>query len=142
MERPHLTTALVFAMLMIGCDGTNDPAAPPGEPVTWNEPYAPPSPGGGSSNLSVAGFVLEASEACIIGARVEVIDGPRKGDSFVQTRCGFWDYGADLGYSFHGLPPKPVTLRATADGYDPAEIVASPTNPYQYTTYIVLTRKE
>lgn len=141
MERLRFTPALVLAMLAIGCDGTSDPAAPPIVP-TWDEPYAPRPSGGGLSNLSVAGFVLEASEACIIGARVEVMDGPRQGDSFVQTRCGFWDYGADLGYSFNGLPAKPVTLRATADGYKPAEIVATPTNPYQYTTYITLTRTQ
>ena len=24
--------------------------------------------------------------------------------AFIQTVCGFWDYGEDLGYSFHNLP--------------------------------------
>ena len=140
MTHHRLIPALVLVVLLIGCDGTHDPAAPPSG-LTWDEPYAPPTQGGGSSNLSVAGFVIEADESCIIGARVEVIDGPRKGASFVQTKCGFWDYG-DIGYVFNGLPGGPVTLRATAEGYRTADKVGTPTNPYQYTTYIVLTRNE
>jgi hypothetical protein len=138
MQRLSLTAA-ALAALLIGCDVASDPAAPPSDPVTWNEPYAP---GGGSSNLSIAGFVIDESEQCIIGALVQVVDGPRKGASFVQTVCGFWDYGENLGYSFHGLPGQPVTLRATAEGYRTAEVVGTPTNPFQYRTFIILTKSQ
>ena len=144
--------ALVLGVLLIGCDGTSDPAAPhpgPSNPVTPTTPPQPepinpvnppaPSP---SANNSIAGFVIDASESCIVGARVEVIDGPLAGASFVQTKCGFWDYGADIGYAFNGLPGKPVTLRATAEGYKTAEVVGTPTNPYSYTTYIILTKTQ
>jgi hypothetical protein len=140
MKHLGLIPTLVCAVLLIGCDGTSNPAAAPIVPATWPEPHTPPK--AGSGHLSIAGFVLDASESCIVGARVEVIDGPLKGESFVQTKCGFWDYGADLGYSFNGLPEQPVTLRATASGYKTAEITVMPTNPYQYTTYIVLTRTQ
>ncbi len=138
MIRIGLTPALVLAMLVTGCDGASDPAAPPPEPVTWTQP----SPGNGSGYLAVAGFVIDASEACIVGARVEVMDGPRKGESFVQTKCGFWDYGADIGYAFQGLPHQPVLLRATANGYKTADVVGTPTMPYQYTTYIVMKKNQ
>ena len=75
-------------------------------------------------------------------ARVELIDGPQAGAVFVQTVCGYWDYGEDLGYSFSGLPLGiPVTLRATATGYKPAQIQVTPTNPYSYTNWIVLTKE-
>ena len=90
---------------------------------------------------AVAGFVLSANDDCIIGAKVVVVDGVRAGASFTQTVCGIWDYGSDLGYSFVNLPiGTPVTLRATADGFTAKEITALPRNPYQYTTYIRLTK--
>ena len=70
-----------------------------------------------------------------------MMDGPRAGDSFLQTVCGFWDYGEDLGYSFNDLPIGiTVTLRASAIGYRSVELRATPTNPYQYTTMIRLTK--
>jgi hypothetical protein len=73
---------------------------------------------------------------------VQLVDGPQAGAVFLQTVCGFWDYGEDLGYSFHNLPFATYTLRASADGYESAEIHATPSNPYQYTTMIVLKKKQ
>jgi hypothetical protein len=71
-----------------------------------------------------------------------MVDGPQAGAVFVQTVCGFWDYGEDLGYSFHGLPfGVTVTLRATADGYKTAETRGVATNPYQYTTMLTLVKE-
>jgi hypothetical protein len=92
---------------------------------------------------SIAGFVIDKSDECIIGARVEMIDGPQAGAVFVQTVCGFWDYGEDLGYSFHKLPVgASITLRATAAGYKMAETRGWATNPYQYTTMVTLVKEE
>jgi hypothetical protein len=88
---------------------------------------------------TVAGFVLTEADECIIGAQVEVVDGPRAGSRVTQTTCGFWDYGIENGYAFTFSSGEAVTFRATAAGYKPAQIRAFPTNPYQYTTYIVLT---
>ncbi len=140
MKRLLLCPAIILAVFLVGCDGGSDPAAP-SEPVTWTDPYSRPLEGG-TGHLAIAGFVIDASEECIVGARVEVIDGPRAGASFVQTKCGFWDYGADIGYSFQGLPHQPVLLRATANGYKTADVVGTPAMPYQYTTYIVMTKNQ
>ena len=115
----------------------------PTYPITTEPPTNTPTPQPPIAAIgSIAGFVIDADEQCIIGARVEMIDGPQAGKSFVQTVCGFWDYGADLGYSFHNLPAGvAVTIRATAEGYKPAEKTAVPTNPFQYTTMIVVTKE-
>lgn len=125
--RTSIVGAIVCASFLTGCKDAFEPVAPPTDPT----------------NGSIAGFVIDESDQCIIGARVELIDGPQAGAVFVQTVCGFWDYGADLGYSFHDLPfGIPVTVRATAEGYESANRRVAPTNPYSYTTIIVLTKKQ
>jgi hypothetical protein len=98
---------------------------------------------GTTSAASLAGFVIDAAEHCINGARLELIDGPRAGAVIVQEgECDFWGYG-DGGYSFNDLPlGVPATIRATASGYQSAEVRAVPTNPYSYTTMIVLTKEQ
>ena len=120
------------------------PLPPPPPPAPPAPPAPPPPPPGASTAIaSVAGFVIDESDQCIIGARVELIDGLRAGAVFVQTVCGFWDYGEDLGFSFHDLPSGiPVTLRATAKGYKSADKRVTPTNTYSYTTMIVLTKEQ
>ena len=136
--RMSVVGALVGAALLTGCMDLAEPVARPRDPTTTT---APPSSAPQTSIGSVAGFVIDESDQCIIGARVVLIDGPRAGAVFVQTVCGFWDYGENLGYSFHDLTiGVPVTVRATATGYMPAERRALPSNPYSYTTMIVLTR--
>ena len=136
-----LIFALLYAPLLSGCSDASEQRFP--TYPTSIEPTVPavtptPQPAIGS----IAGFVIDAFDECIIGARVEMIDGPQAGTSFVQTVCGFWDYGDDLGYSFHNLPLGiTVTIRATAEGYKSSEISAFATNPYQYTTMILLTKE-
>jgi hypothetical protein len=113
----------------------------------FESPTSPPSgtqpPATGTSG-SVAGFVLDASNQCIGGARVEVVDGPRAGSAIVQTACAFWDYteGEGNGYVFHNLPlGTKTTIRATAPGYKPAELQVSAGSSYSYNTNIVLTKE-
>jgi len=144
LARASVLGALVCAALLLGCQNAAEPVAQPTKPTTATPPPTPPpTPSAPSTTGSIAGFVIDKSEQCIIGARVEMIDGPRAGDVFVQTVCGFWDYGDDLGYSFHDLPLGiPVTVRATAQGYRPADRRVAPTNPYSYTTMIVLTKEQ
>ena len=132
--------ALVCIAGLTGCNDTKESVALPlpTDPTT-STPLTPAQ----SLTGSIAGFVIDKSEQCIMGARVQMIDGPRAGEVFVQNVCGFWDYGEDLGFSFHGLPSgTPVTVRATADGYTPANISATPSNPFSYTTMIVLAQKQ
>lgn len=149
-----LAGALVCAAALGGCVDAGDPLGPGSDPIGATQPARPGTdpvtgrPGGGTPRGqlhvgTIAGFVIDESDECIMGARVELVDGPQAGAVFVQTVCGFWDYGHDLGYSFHGLPTgAPLTVRATAEGYRSAETRAAPTSPYSYTTMIVLTRDQ
>jgi hypothetical protein len=136
--RKTVLAALISAVLLTGCTDATDPKVLPPDPEIPLVPIEPNAPVYGS----IAGFVIDESDDCIIGARVELIGGLQPGPVFVQTVCGFWDYGADLGFSFHNLPNGTAfTIRATAPGYELAERIAAPSNPYSYTTMIVL-RKE
>jgi hypothetical protein len=107
------------------------PVAPTPDP----EPYTPTG--------SIAGFVLDESEQCIVGARVELRVDETHSNVFTQTVCaGFWDYLPNQGFAFHELPLGAVfTLRATAPGYRQGEARASAMNPFQYTTYITLEKE-
>lgn len=135
MKSTHAVLILVLAVACSSCElptsattGAQPPPAGAQPPTTYG---------------TIAGFVIDESDQCVIGARVELINGPRAGTAFVQTVCGFWDYGDDIGYSFHDLPVgMSVTVRATAQGYKPAEMTAAPTNPYSYTNLIVLTKEQ
>jgi hypothetical protein len=123
--RTSILGVLVCAAFLTGCDGGSEPVGP----IT-------PGP---QLKGAIAGQVIDESAECIIGARVELIDGPQAGAVFVQTSCG-WDYST--GYLFSGLPRGlTMTVRATAKGYLPAETLARPTNPSSYTTMIVLKKE-
>ena len=135
-----IVSAVIFAALLNGCNEAREPVAPPGERGTATQPLTPgPQPSIGA----IAGFVMDESDQCIIGARVELIDGPRAGAAFVQGQCYVWGNVGDDGYSFTGLPAGLfVTVRATAKGYKTAEKSAKAANPYSYTTLIVLTKEQ
>jgi len=133
-----LTYALLIFVLAVACSRselTTGPATAPALSPEGSQPIA--------TDGTIAGFVIDRSDQCIIGARVELIDGPRAVAAFVQTVCGFWDYGEDIGYSFHNLPiGMAVTVRAAATGYKPAEVRGVASMPYSYTTMIVLTKEQ
>jgi hypothetical protein len=138
LTRASILGAIVSLALLSGCKGAPEPAAP----FVDSTPLAG-QPASHDTGGSIGGFVIDAAEHCIDGARLELIDGPRAGAAIVQGgECDFWDYGDD-GYSFHDLPlGVPATIRATATGYQSAEVRAVPTNPYSNTTMIVLTREQ
>jgi hypothetical protein len=72
-------------------------------------------------------MVIEAggSGVCILGARVEVmVAGTHVQGATITNPCDVWDVG---GLFFNDLPRGvEVTLRASAAGYLPREIVMTP----------------
>lgn len=138
--RTSILGALFCAAFLTGCDGASEPVGPltPARPSAPDPQPITPEP---QHNGSIAGFVINQSGECIVGARVELIDGPQAGAVFAQTYCDVWGYGDDNGYSFHDLPLGNTTVRATAKGYLDAEITVVPTSSYSYTTMIVLKRE-
>jgi hypothetical protein len=128
--------APALAAVLIGCA---DASAPIGSTYAT----AATSPLARSATGSIAGFVIDDAENCIVGARIEVVDGTQAGSRFTQTMCGFWDYGEDNGFAFHDLTADvPVTITASADGYTSRTIEAMPANPYSYSIMIVLTKRK
>ena len=141
----HSVGLLFCAVVWTGC-GDGDWSTP--APIILTDPTTSP-------RASIAGFVREEGagfvfngDQCLIGARVEMIDGPHAGAVSVQTECEPW-YDSFPGYYFLDLPfGIPVTLRASAKGYTPTEIRAVPANlPVPswdarfYTTTILLTKE-
>ena len=138
----QLRTSVLFAVacaaLVTGCVDASDVVTPRPKPSNTSPP---PDIQPGMANVSIAGFVIDESSQCIIGARVELMDGPKAGVFFVQTECDFWS-GGDQGYYFGGLPHGiPVTLRATGTGFKPSDTIVTPTNTQiAPTTMITLAR--
>jgi hypothetical protein len=127
--RTSILGALVCAALLTGCSGASEPVAPLTDPPT-------------PTNAMIEGFVVDEFHQCVPGARVELIDGPQAGAVSVQSSCDFWGYGPNNGYSFHSLTfGIPVTVRATAKGYQPAEKRATPTNRWVEMTMMVLAKE-
>lgn len=111
---PTLSAAVV--LLLLGCNGES-PTSPTAQP---------PSPVARMGVVS--GNVHTTTGACLVGAVVEVMDGPRAGARFTQTACqGAFDYGDD-GYSFRDLPSDVnVRLRASKAGYQSQELTVNAT---------------
>jgi hypothetical protein len=109
-----LLSLLVVAM---GCQEDRLPTDPGGRIVpipTPGPPTAgPPTAQGGPG---IAGVVLgEQDRRCLVGATVELLDGPLAGHHQIQNDCGGHYM---LGFRFVGLPPDmPVTVRASMPGY-------------------------
>jgi len=115
---------ILAAFTLSACSGESGPNAPavPNAPT----PHAPPAaPASGRTFLW--GMVVDASGACIAGAKVLVIEGQRAGESLTQTTpCSVWDYGN--GFYFEDLIPGiPMTLRVSAPGYADLERTVTPT---------------
>jgi len=106
--------ALLATMFLPGCTEAA-PSAP-----------SPLPQGGGSSQTSVWGKVIEESGSCILNARIEVVQGQRLGETMTQdTPCGYWDYAG--GFEFKNLTPGiGMTLRASAPGYVAKDVTVVP----------------
>lgn len=135
VHKRSIVGTLAFAAILCACSETSSSGGP-------TSPEAPAAQPPMSTVGAIAGFVLDESRDCVIGARIEMVDGPGAGTAFVQTYCHFWGYESDNGYSFVNLPVgSRITIRASAKGYKASEITAIAANPYQYTTDIVLSRE-
>ena len=105
------TACVLLAMSFAAC--SRNVELPTG-PTTSTEPPSSSTVGG------IGGYVFAVSDgACLVGARVEVADGPKAGEALVQKDCPFGDA---YGYSFNDLPINTLmTIRASAPGYKPVE---------------------
>lgn len=92
----------------------------------------PPPQGTGG----IGGYVFAGSDGnCLVGARIELVDGPRAGEAIQQTACPFGDA---YGYYFRDLALNTrVTFRASAPGYKTAEFNALPQIQVRQTNFIL-----
>lgn len=110
---PHFFSGVMISLLLLGCNG--------------NSPTEPPLPPPATTGF-VSGTILVNTGACLPGAVVEILDGPRAGDRVTQNQCGgAWD-GAPPGFSFTSVPVSvPVRVRASKQGYRSKEETFLPT---------------
>jgi len=109
---PRQIVAAMAVLLTISCNGES-PTAPTAQPPT----------GAVSPASFVSGVVFSSSGACVPGAVVELLDGPKAGLKSTQKDC---DVAGDGGYVFRDLPNIPVRVRASRDGYQSQENTIPP----------------
>ena len=80
-----------------------------GESRQLTSPVTPSSNAPSVPLQSLSGYVSDTAFRAVAGARVDVVDGPQSGMSFVSDAVGQ--------FSYVGTFTTPVTLRATKDGY-------------------------
>ena len=129
---------LLCIALASGCTGESQPTGP-GDPPASSQPPAAPAPPPPAEGASITGFIVDESGECIIGARVQVVDGPKAGTDYTQTQCDWWELG--YGFYFVGLPSAvPMTLRASAAGYRTVDAMLILTRSGSSDAIIVLER--
>jgi len=102
VQRISKAFGLLLLAIMCGCG--KDQAALPSAPSPT--PAAPAVP---QQNLS--GYVSDTASRTVGGVKIDVVDGPRAGTSIVS--------GANGMFALNGDFSKPVTIRASKDGYIP-----------------------
>jgi hypothetical protein len=121
MRNARLSFAGVAAVvLLLSCNGESPTAPTVMQPVP---PAGQPVPPAATTGI-VWGTVYQKSGACILGATVEMLDGPQAGARLIQNVCGgYWDDSGEPGYLFRELPPNTdVRLRAAKEDYRSQEI--------------------
>jgi len=108
---PCVTTASAAAVLSLffcACDGGRNPASPSAVPETQ-------APSSATQTYNVAGIIRQSAAApdVLPDVRIEVIDGPDAGRFTMSD--------ADGRYVLSGLAAGMLRLRATRNGYAPAE---------------------
>jgi hypothetical protein len=134
---PSSVPGVVMVLLLLSCGG-HSPTAPLTQPPP-PPPQPQPQPVGGNVTGLVWGFVHDSLGVCIPAAVVEILDGPRAGDSVTQDDpCGgIWDYSG--GYSFSGLPANVnVRMRASKKGYVSLEMTFSTTVPAGESNFLLV----
>jgi len=124
MVWPQLFKRAAFVSLLIAS------ACSRGFELPTNPPPTPPS----QSTGGIGGYIFAGSVGnCLVGARVELVDGPRAGEAIQQRDCPFGDA---YGYYFQDLPLNTrVTFRASAPGYKTAVNNAYPETQVRQTNF-------
>jgi hypothetical protein len=112
-------------VVAIGCSGeerSTYPTAP-----TPSVAAAPAPIPDQLASVSVVVIETGGGGACVRGATVEVVSGQGLGRSVRQAdRCSVWD--PDYSANFKDMTPgAEMTLRASAEGYAPREVIVMPT---------------
>jgi hypothetical protein len=129
----------VVAIAVVGCSGNDRSAYPTAlTPSVTTGPTPTPLPG-----LAWLGVVViedGGGGGCVRGATVEVVAGQGVGKSIRQAdNCSVWD--PDFTAQFNSLTPGvAMTLRASAEGYAPREVIVVPTLGPQMAFEIELSR--
>lgn len=137
MQRgPHVAGILFACTLLTGCSDAIGPIIPlnlnPASP-------GPPAPTPKRTGI-VAGAVFNEQSLYVLGARVELLDGPRAGAMVLQEAGSSWE--EPPGFYFDDLPPLvPTLVRVTASGYKTIELWITPFEWGNYTV-IALTRDQ
>ena len=116
--------ALCAAFTLFGCSSCGSTPTAPMPPVEGASAAPTPS----ASTISLWGFVVEPSGACVEDAIVEVVRGSAQGQRVAQeTPCDAWSYGN--GFVFRDLTSGgEMTLRASAPGWSTEEQQVVPGN--------------
>jgi hypothetical protein len=123
MVWPQLFKRAAFVSLLIAMGCNKD----------FELPTNPPPPQGTGG---IGGYIFAGTDGnCLVGARVELVDGPRAGEVIQQSDCPFGD---GYGYYFQNLPLNTrVTFRASAPGYKTAVNNAYPQIRVGQTNFIL-----
>lgn len=114
MNHSRSWTLTVFFLLLLSL-GCSKKLSLPTDPTP---PALPPPPSQGGIG-HVWGYVTDEQGRCLVGAVVEIIEGPKTGQRSEEKGC---DYDTGIGYELMQLPiGETVKLRATKEGYLPVE---------------------
>ena len=112
----QLTRVSVVAFLIIAASTACHEGSLPTAPPTSTQPPPAAAPG------AIYGIVVSARDhQCLVGATVEMLDGPRAGERVQQTAAdcqSIFDTSVHA-FIFRNVPlDKPITLRASMPGYE------------------------
>jgi hypothetical protein len=118
---------IAMGLSAVACGGGIPPTAPTPAPSAPSNPPAPEPPAPAPVVTGTVWVVVlpeRGSGECITGATVQVIVDGAVVQSKTQQPCDYWDPDYEL--VFKDLPITGVTVRASAPGYLPREINATP----------------
>src|SRR5439155_1695472 len=119
MKRLLISAAIAIAGFTLACGDDRPPTAP--SPVT-PVPTPPPVP------QSLYGYVGDTAFRRVVGASIEVLNGPQAGMALTSD--------AEGRFSYTGTFTPPVNLRATKEGFAVATltVILGTDRPYAFFT--------